>query len=114
MHMIKETFSKCHNTIVTETMYNMGVILVRLLKKLRQKDSHQLELEKKEQGFALYLNGANLTNRYQPPPTSRSVHRSSQRVDPADMSEPISSSHSDPTVSTRPSKTAGTYNMLWL
>ena len=31
----------------------------RLLRKLRQKDSHQIELEKREQGFSLYLNGAN-------------------------------------------------------
>ena len=37
----------------------------RLLKKLRQKDSQQVELEQKEQGFSLYLNGAN-TSRTRP------------------------------------------------
>ena len=35
----------------------------RLLRKLRQKDNHQIELEKKEQGFSLYLNGANISSR---------------------------------------------------
>jgi len=33
------------------------------LKKLRRKDNQQIELEKREQGFALYVNGANLSKR---------------------------------------------------
>lgn len=54
--------------------------LHRLLKKLRQKSSHEIELEKKEQGFALYLNGANIsqskrtavyTSSHRPPGTRR-------------------------------------------
>ncbi|XP_046573388.1 katanin-interacting protein-like isoform X2 [Haliotis rubra] len=31
----------------------------RLIKKLRQKNSRQIQIERKEQGFALYVNGAN-------------------------------------------------------
>ncbi|XP_067672341.1 katanin-interacting protein-like isoform X2 [Haliotis asinina] len=31
----------------------------RLIKKLRQKNSRQIQMERKEQGFALYVNGAN-------------------------------------------------------
>ena len=31
----------------------------RLLKKLKTKDDEQVELEKREQGFSLYINGAN-------------------------------------------------------
>ena len=34
--------------------------LFRLLKKLKEKDEKQLDLEKREQGFSLYLNGANV------------------------------------------------------
>ena len=55
---------------------NLVLSYCRLLKKLREKDARQIELEKKEQGFALYLNGANLSQRRgrphpQAPPTSR-------------------------------------------
>ncbi|KAM7448574.1 hypothetical protein ABFA07_003481 [Porites harrisoni] len=32
----------------------------RLLKKLKKKDEQQIELEKKEQGFSIYVNGANV------------------------------------------------------
>ena len=32
-----------------------------LLKKLRRKDDRQIELERKEQGFSVYVNGANST-----------------------------------------------------
>ncbi|XP_006822222.1 protein KATNIP homolog, partial [Saccoglossus kowalevskii] len=39
----------------------------RLMKKLTQKDDKQIELEKREQGFALYLNGANADTRVLPP-----------------------------------------------
>jgi hypothetical protein len=35
----------------------------RILKKLRRKDEHQIELERKEQGFSVYLNGANVGRR---------------------------------------------------
>ena len=62
----------------------------RLLKKLREKDSHQIELEKREQGFALYLNGANL---------SRSKHNLQAQAPPTRKSK-----RSD---RKRPSKTAG-------
>lgn len=68
----------------------------RLLKKLREKDTRQIELEKLEQGFALYLNGANLSrtvNRPQAPPT-----RKSRRVDSDVCNQPERR---------RPSKTAG-------
>ena len=34
--------------------------VIRLLKKLKAKDKKQKELEKREQGFSLYLNGANV------------------------------------------------------
>ncbi len=32
----------------------------RLLKKLKEKDKKQQDLERREQGFSLYLNGANV------------------------------------------------------
>jgi len=32
----------------------------RLLKKLKKKNEQQIELEKKEQGFSIYVNGANV------------------------------------------------------
>ena len=32
----------------------------RLLKKLKEKDEKQLDLERREQGFSIYLNGANV------------------------------------------------------
>ena len=35
-------------------------LFARILKKLKEKDEKQLDLEKKEQGFSLYLNGANV------------------------------------------------------
>ena len=71
------------------------------MKKLRQKNSHQIELEKKEQGFALYLNGANLsqtkrtTTSHHPPGTRRGRH-----------DEQLSSTGTDSRK--RTSKTAGT------
>ena len=68
----------------------------RLLKKLREKDARQIELEKREQGFALYLNGANLlrtANHPQAPPTRKSRH-----VDTDVCNQPERK---------RPSKTAG-------
>ena len=33
---------------------------LRLLKELKKKDDQQIELEKKEQGFSIYVNGANV------------------------------------------------------
>lgn len=36
------------------------VFFCRLLKTLKEKDEKQLDLERKEQGFSLYLNGANV------------------------------------------------------
>ena len=41
------------------------------MKKLKEKDEHQVELEKREQGFSLYINGANRESRNQP--TSRTT-----------------------------------------
>ena len=35
-------------------------ISLRLLKKLKEKDEKQLDLERREQGFSIYLNGANV------------------------------------------------------
>ena len=34
--------------------------LCRLLKKLKKKNDQQIEMEKKEQGFSIYVNGANV------------------------------------------------------
>lgn len=78
-------------------------LMNRLLKKLRQKDSHQVELEKKEQGFTLYLNGANLSSR-RPPPT---------RGHQSEFTGQVPSGRSDPTRRIRPSKTAGMYAIIW-
>jgi len=36
------------------------ILFCRVLKKLKEKDEKQLDLEKREQGFSLYLNGANV------------------------------------------------------
>ena len=36
------------------------LVTCRLLKKLKKKDEQQIELEKKEQGFSIYVNGANV------------------------------------------------------
>ncbi|XP_077979703.1 LOW QUALITY PROTEIN: protein KATNIP homolog [Glandiceps talaboti] len=41
----------------------------RLMKRLKKKDDKQIELEKREQGFALYVNGANANNRTTPAST---------------------------------------------
>lgn len=36
------------------------LVLYRLLKKLKEKNEQEIELEKKEQGFSIYVNGANV------------------------------------------------------
>ena len=79
------------------------ILHCRLLKKLREKDSHQIELEKREQGFALYLNGANLSHRSsrhhpQAPPTRKSKRTIADDGKQSDRK--------------RPSKTAGQYSVL--
>ncbi|XP_070580044.1 protein KATNIP homolog isoform X2 [Ptychodera flava] len=51
----------------------------RLIKKLQQKDEKQIEIEKREQGFALYLNGANTGSRAQPQ-TSRNYPSKTPRA----------------------------------
>jgi len=54
----------------------------KLVKKLRAKDEKQLELEKKEQGFSLYLNGANVDlhiNRRNTPDTSRKTRTAAEQ-----------------------------------
>jgi len=38
----------------------MSKLSCRLLKKLKKKNEQQIELEKKEQGFSIYVNGANV------------------------------------------------------
>ena len=38
----------------------MFVCWYRVLKKLKAKDDKQIELERREQGFSLYMNGANV------------------------------------------------------
>lgn len=89
--------------ITTESMsiHYMSIDLIlsycRLLKKLREKDAHQIELEKREQGFALYLNGANLSQTRphpQAPPSRKSRH-------------PASDINHQQANQKRPSKTAG-------
>ena len=39
-----------------------------MLKKLKAKDDKQIELERKEQGFSLYMNGANVGREFGGPP----------------------------------------------
>jgi hypothetical protein len=49
------------------------------LKRLKEKDVKQIELEKKEQGFSIYLNGANVDlGRIPHPPTSKDRSQSRQ------------------------------------
>lgn len=79
--------------------------ITRLLKQLRQKSSQQIELEKKEQGFALYLNGANFS---QPRRTTANNHPPSTRRGRQDSH--TSSTGSDSRK--RTSKTAGTCMLL--
>lgn len=60
-------------------------------------------MEKREHGFSLYLNGANLTQRQKPV-----LHDSAQNPGPGGL-EPIISGSCEPlSVRTRPSRTAGT------
>ena len=49
----------------------------RVIKKLKAKDQRQIDLEKKEQGFTLYLNGANaaLKKASDAPRTARTARR---------------------------------------
>ncbi len=54
--------------------------MLRLLSKLRKKDSRQIELEKKEQGFSLYLNGANLSKSNKAPPARKGRPKTRQRT----------------------------------
>ena len=61
------------------------------MRKLSQKGEKEVEMERKEQGFSLYLNGANTT-------TTRHHHRRAQ---------PGSSAVGDIQPQTRPSQTAG-------
>ena len=79
--------------------------MIRILKELRKKDSHQVELEKREQGFSLYLNGANLSHHHRH--DSQAHHQVTQKVT-TDISEPVPSSDPDHTKRVRPSRTAGT------
>ena len=64
-----------------------------------------MELEKREQGFALYLNGANTSSFSRKHDTL--VHHTPHRDDPSDVSQPISFSTFEPGQRTRPSRTAG-------
>ena len=43
----------------------MPLIIDRLLKRLRKKNKSQIELEQKEQGFSLYVNGPHKDGRAQ-------------------------------------------------
>ena len=74
--------------------------LSRLLRRLCQKDAKEAELERKEQGFSLYLNGANMA----PPPRvkPRQASHTSQPVMSSIISESALSNCS------RSSRTAGT------
>ena len=51
----------------------------RLLKKLKAKDKKQKDLEKREQGFSLYLNGANVDLKLGKP-----EHKSARKAKTAD------------------------------
>ena len=54
----------------------------RLLRRLQRKSSLEVELEKREQGFALYLNGANISRRHRnqaQPSTKDKEHRTKPR-----------------------------------
>ena len=84
-------------------------MLFRLLKKLQKKDSRQVEMEKREQGFSLYLNGANLSHRQ----TSHVYHHASQKP-VGNISEPVPSSEPDTKERTRPSRTAGMFKWTQL
>lgn len=54
-------FSVCLTTATVDKLCGTFLSTTsRLLRRLQQKDSHRIELEKREQGFALYLNGANV------------------------------------------------------
>ena len=66
----------------------------RLLKRLGRKGEKEAELERKEKGFSLYLNGANTA----PPPPARRLRPPQSSVTTSAQQEP-----------NRPSRTAGTY-----
>ena len=68
----------------------------RLLKRLSQKGQREVEMERKEQGFSLYLNGANTAPHHH---HHRSQPRSSAMTD--------DQQHPSPQSQSRPSWTAG-------
>ena len=83
----------------------MGCCLSRLLKKLSQKEHWEVELEKKERGFSLYLNGANTAQRRVKKPRHTShAHTRAEPVKTNPTLEP------DMTKDKRPSRTAGIYD----
>lgn len=53
-----------HYSLAVSSDVNHDHVLIilpcRLLKKLKKKNEQQIELEKKEQGFSIYVNGANV------------------------------------------------------
>ncbi len=72
----------------------------RLLKKLRRKDNHQIALERREQGFSLYLNGAN-TTRYGPLQARHPLPPPPPPLPPPTQQPPVTGARN------RASKTAG-------
>lgn len=54
-------YQTLYNVIMVSTFFHqLFCPNCRLLKKLKKKDEQQIELEKKEQGFSIYVNGANV------------------------------------------------------
>ena len=78
----------------------MGCCLSRLLKKLSQKEHWEIELEKKERGFSLYLNGANTAQRRVKKPRHT-------RAEPVKTNPTL---ELDMIKNKRPSRTAGIYD----
>ena len=60
-------------------MVHSMMLHFRLLKKLKAKDKKQKDLEKREQGFSLYLNGANVDLNLR-----KTGHKSSRKAKTAD------------------------------
>ena len=48
---------------------------------MKMKNDKQLQMEKREQGFILYMNGANVVSKFKPqPPPPRQTPRTSSRA----------------------------------
>jgi hypothetical protein len=72
----------------------------RLLKRLSQKGQREVEMERKEQGFSLYLNGANTAHHHH-------HHHHHQRLQPRSSAMTDDQQHPSLQSQSRPSQTAG-------